>query len=106
MPPGAKLSASDIDVLTEWVKRGAPWGTKLRADGGAKFFDQRVAPILRGKCISCHKSEMKELDKAALLESVRYQGKKRMPPDEKLPAADIAVLEEWVERGAPWGNSL
>lgn len=26
MPPGPKLSDQDIDTLTEWVKRGAPWG--------------------------------------------------------------------------------
>jgi cytochrome c551/c552 len=30
MPPGPKLSAKDIATLTEWVRRGAPWGTKLR----------------------------------------------------------------------------
>lgn len=26
MPPGPKLSDQDIDTLTEWVKRGVPWG--------------------------------------------------------------------------------
>ena len=30
MPPGGKLSARDTAVLTEWVRRGALWGTKLR----------------------------------------------------------------------------
>lgn len=30
MPPGAKLPSRDVATLTEWVKRGAPWGTKLR----------------------------------------------------------------------------
>ena len=30
MPPGPKLSSRDVATLTEWVKRGAPWGTKLR----------------------------------------------------------------------------
>ena len=30
MPPGPKLSARDIKVLTEWIARGAAWGTKLR----------------------------------------------------------------------------
>ncbi len=32
MPPGDKLSARDIATLTKWIKRGATWGTKLRAD--------------------------------------------------------------------------
>jgi hypothetical protein len=26
MPPGPKLPDQEIDTLTEWVKRGAPWG--------------------------------------------------------------------------------
>lgn len=30
MPPGPKLPAKDIATLTDWVRRGAPWGTKLR----------------------------------------------------------------------------
>lgn len=30
MPPGVKLPSREIVTLTEWVKRGAPWGTKLR----------------------------------------------------------------------------
>jgi len=36
MPPGGKLSAKDIATLTKWIKRGAPWGTKLRANDAAK----------------------------------------------------------------------
>jgi Planctomycete cytochrome C len=27
MPPGPPLSDADVATLTEWVKRGAPWGT-------------------------------------------------------------------------------
>ena len=30
MPPGPKLPAKEIATLTEWVRRGAPWGSKLR----------------------------------------------------------------------------
>jgi hypothetical protein len=30
MPPGRKLPASEIRILTEWIKRGAVWGTKLQ----------------------------------------------------------------------------
>ena len=31
MPPGPKLRDKEIETLTEWVRRGAPWGSKLRA---------------------------------------------------------------------------
>ena len=29
MPPGRKLAAPDIEVLTSWVRQCAPWGKKL-----------------------------------------------------------------------------
>ena len=37
MPPGGKLPAKDIATLTKWVKRGAAWGTKLRADDAPRI---------------------------------------------------------------------
>jgi hypothetical protein len=30
MPPGPKLPAKEISILTEWIKRGAVWGSTLR----------------------------------------------------------------------------
>lgn len=36
MPPGRKLSPQDIATLTEWVKRGAVWGAKLRTAAGLR----------------------------------------------------------------------
>jgi hypothetical protein len=30
MPPGPKLPAKEIRVLTDWIRRGATWGTPLR----------------------------------------------------------------------------
>lgn len=36
MPPGAKLSAKDIATLTQWIKRGAPWGTRPPATAAPK----------------------------------------------------------------------
>ena len=29
MPPGPKLPEKEIKALTEWIRRGAVWGTKL-----------------------------------------------------------------------------
>lgn len=28
MPPGPKLPSKEIKILTEWIRRGAVWGTK------------------------------------------------------------------------------
>lgn len=30
MPPGPKLPAREIGVLTDWVRKGAPWGLRLK----------------------------------------------------------------------------
>ena len=30
MPPGPKLPPKEVKILTEWIRRGAAWGTKLR----------------------------------------------------------------------------
>jgi hypothetical protein len=41
-------------------------------------------------------------EKSLLIKAVRYQDTDlHMPPDEKLTAAELAVLEEWVRIGAP-----
>jgi hypothetical protein len=32
MPPGRKLPPGEIRVLTDWIRRGAVWGTKLRIE--------------------------------------------------------------------------
>ncbi|MEP6536061.1 MAG: c-type cytochrome domain-containing protein [Bryobacteraceae bacterium] len=36
MPPGTPLTPRDVATLAEWIKRGAPWGTKLRAQPKSK----------------------------------------------------------------------
>jgi hypothetical protein len=42
------------------------------------------------------------LEKSRLIEAVRYRNPElEMPPKAKLPADEIALLEEWVKRGAP-----
>ncbi|MCE9605239.1 MAG: PSD1 and planctomycete cytochrome C domain-containing protein [Planctomycetia bacterium] len=40
-------------------------------------------------------------EESPLLEAVRYDGDTQMPPDGKLEPKEIALLEEWVRRGAP-----
>ncbi|MGC3965984.1 MAG: DUF1549 domain-containing protein [Pirellulales bacterium] len=95
---------------------------------GVDFFERKIRPLLAAKCYECHASGAKRpeagllLDTAAgirrggengplfdsqqpagglLLDVVRYDGDIQMPPDGKLPAAEIALFEEWVRRGLP-----
>ena len=36
MPPGPKLPQKEIRILTDWIRRGAIWGTKLNAVNSRK----------------------------------------------------------------------
>jgi hypothetical protein len=92
------------------------------------FFEQRVRPLLIERCYKCH-SEAKKVngglrldsrrglieggdsgpaispakpEDSLLIKAVRYQDADlQMPPDGKLAAAELAVLEEWMRIGAP-----
>ncbi len=93
------------------------------------FFENKVRPILVEKCESCHSTRAKKLrgglfldsregwsrggesgpaiipgdpQKSLVIQAIRYQNSElEMPPSGKLPDDAIAVLTEWVRRGAP-----
>jgi len=101
------------------------------ARDAARYFDERVAPILSRRCLGCHNEELKNgnisfLDRdslirggsrgpaivpgkpqqSVLMDVLRHDGEIQMPPGPKLPAKEIAVLAEWIRRGALWGTKL
>lgn len=92
------------------------------------FFEKKVRPLLAEHCYSCHSVDAKKVqagllvdsrtsllaggdsgeaivpgdaDDSLLVEAVRYESYE-MPPQGKLPDADIETFERWVEMGAPW----
>jgi hypothetical protein len=93
------------------------------------FFERKVRPLLVERCYRCHSAGAKKLrgslrldsrsallrggdsgpaaapghpDRSLLIQAVRHENEAlQMPPGGKLPAHEIAVLEEWVRRGAP-----
>lgn len=94
----------------------------------AKFFENEVRPLLASRCYECH-GEKKQKgglrvddigylqsggdtgpalvpgkpEESPIIEAVRYlKSDFQMPPKEKLPDAEVAVLEKWVRMGAPW----
>ncbi|MGV3719794.1 MAG: PSD1 and planctomycete cytochrome C domain-containing protein [Actinomycetota bacterium] len=93
-----------------------------------EFFEKRVRPVLVENCFSCHgtKSQfaglrvdslaamLKGTDlgktalvpgdpaKSPLIQVLSHTGGVKMPPQGKLPAADIEALTAWVKMGAPW----
>jgi hypothetical protein len=101
------------------------------ARDAARYFDARVAPILTRRCLGCHNEELKNgnisfLDRdslirggsrgpaivpgrpqdSVLMDVLRHDCEIQMPPGPKLPAKEIAVLAEWIRRGAVWGTKL
>ena len=99
--------------------------TLARADD---FFTQKVEPLLKQRCFECHSHENKikgELaldsrsgwekggesgpavvpgkpEASLLIKAVSHVEKDlKMPPKKMLPQAEIALLTEWVRRGAP-----
>lgn len=93
------------------------------------FFEAKVRPLLVKHCYECHSAdaakvkggllldskegwmaggdsgealELGKPDESLLVESVRYKNQDlQMPPKYQLSEAEIAVLEDWVEMGAP-----
>jgi len=92
-----------------------------------KFFEAHVRPLLAQRCLECHSAESQKgklrldsraamlkggesedpaivpgkPDQSPLISAVRYESYE-MPPQGQLPEKDIAVLEKWIEMGAPW----
>jgi hypothetical protein len=92
-----------------------------------EFFEKEVRPLLAEHCGKCHgatkqwaelRLDSKEAllkggengpvvvpgkpDESRLIEAVRYKGDLQMPPDKPLAEAQVAILEKWVQLGAPW----
>jgi hypothetical protein len=92
------------------------------------FYESEVKPILDANCLKCHGGEKTKADfkvtsrgamlrggetgpavdqekpeRSLLLKMVNYaDDDHQMPPKQKLPAAQIATLTTWVQKGLPW----
>jgi cytochrome c553 len=97
------------------------------------FFEKKVRPVLVARCYECHATQAEKpkagffVDSRAailqggdsgpgavagepansrLIKAISYDDELlQMPPDGKLPPAEIEVLSEWVRRGLPFPES-
>lgn len=92
-----------------------------------EFFEKQIRPMLVNRCQACHGAENQEAglrldsrqallagiegtpvmvpgepDKSRLIQVVQYNRDVQMPPDGKLPEAELASLTTWIKMGAPW----
>lgn len=92
-----------------------------------EFFESKVRPILVERCYDCHADGESEgglslesrtamlaggdngpaikpgqAAKSLIIRAIHYDDFYAMPPDSKLPAAEIETLEKWVSDGAAW----
>ena len=93
------------------------------------FFVAKIEPLLKERCYKCHSHESGKMkggltldsksgweeggddgpaivpgkpDESLLIKMVRWSdADHQMPPKEKLPDAELALLIDWVQRGAP-----
>ena len=96
---------------------------------GIEFFEKHIRPVLASRCLECHAAEHKvkaglrldhpagwlvggdsgpavlpgRPDDSPLIKAIRYTKLEfeAMPPRSALPREEVALLEEWVRRGAP-----
>ena len=93
-----------------------------------KFYESQVKPILDDKCLKCHGGEktkadlrvtsrgallrggesglavnLEKPDTSLILKMINYaDDDHQMPPKQKLPAEQIAIITNWVKKGLPW----
>ena len=123
MPNGLLIRFVLLAVLFELT--GIP---SVRAADSA-FFEKQIRPLLVRHCYECHSEQAKErqggllldresgwlkggdtqkavvpgeLESSLLIKAVRYDDDNlQMPPEGKLSAEEIQLLEKWVRLGAP-----
>jgi hypothetical protein len=92
-----------------------------------EFFEKSVRPLLISRCQKCHGPEKQKgglrLDsrqavlqggdsgpalvigkptESRLIAAIKYSDEVKMPPNSKLPEAEVAILSKWVSINAPW----
>jgi len=117
-----RLLAALITVAGAGFARGAE-------TNDLDFFERKIRPLLVDRCYECHSAEGKtkaglrldtpegwlaggdsgpavipgSVERSPLIKAIRYSGLdfEAMPPKSALSGDEVALLEEWVKRGAP-----
>ena len=121
-------TSSGLALLVVLMGFCAPLNAADQTDpAGARFFENRIRPVLVQHCYACHSSRAKSLEgelrldhrsgirkggesgpavvpgdvkKSLLISALRYE-EFEMPPKKQLPANVVADFVKWIEMGAP-----
>lgn len=120
------MALTAVAITAPMAARGAE--PRTISPEQAAHFEQKIRPLLIERCYQCHSTAKKvkggltldsrrgwekggdtgpavvpgKPDESLLVKAVRYQDADlQMPPGGKLADAEIALLEDWVRRGAP-----
>jgi DNA-binding GntR family transcriptional regulator len=124
------LSVSALCVFSRATAQGDSGGESQSAE--MLFFEKEVRPILSNRCYECHGTKKQKgglrvdhvgylktggdtgpalvpgnPEASPLMEAGRFTNPDfQMPPKEKMPLGEVAVLEKWIKMGAPQGALL
>ncbi len=123
------LIGMGVAALIGWPREQADSQDSPTPDAASiEFFTTKVKPLLETRCFECHGPEAKKLKgglslasradvlrggdsgaaivpgkpaESLLVKAINYVDFE-MPPKSRLPEGEVAILTEWVKRGAPW----
>ncbi len=115
-----------VAVLVSLAGAGVAPGAEMN---DLEFFERKIRPLLVDRCYECHSAEGKtkaglrldtpeewlaggdsgpaiipgDVERSPLIKAIRYSGLEfeAMPPKSALTGEEVALLEQWVKRGAP-----
>ncbi len=120
-PAMMKLCLRSLPAALAVVSIATSSSTRASDD---EFFETKIRPLLVNRCYECHSEKKQQGDvrfdqksavfdaglvvpskpeESRLLQVIAHDpADTQMPPKAKLPAEEIALLTEWVKRGAAW----
>ncbi len=127
LKPGKLAGWPSIVVCLAVLSRSSPI---VAADEKAKFFQDKVFPILESRCFECHgdgdvEAELHltsrkailqggesgaamvpgDPDRSLIIQAMRYESF-QMPPRNKMPDEEIAIIAKWIQDGAEWPEEM
>jgi mono/diheme cytochrome c family protein len=125
------LVGAFVAALIAWPREPAEsQDVPTFAAADVEFFQTKVRPLLEARCFECHGPDAKEPKgglslasrtttlkggdsgpamvpgkpaESLLVKAINYIDFE-MPPKSRLPEGEVAILTEWIKRGAPWSK--